>query len=37
LTADEFITHQYHLDPDAFIGVLVEQAKDIGRTLPQLI
>lgn len=37
LTADEFLEHQYHLDPDAFINVLVEQAKDIGWTLPQLI
>ena len=37
LTADEFLKHQYHLNPDAFIGVLVEQASDIGWTLPQLI
>ena len=37
LTADRFIEHQYHLDPDAFIGVLAEQAEDIGWTLPQLI
>ena len=37
LTADDFIKHQYHLDPDAFIGVLVEQAQDIGWTLRQLI
>jgi hypothetical protein len=37
LTADDFMTHQYHLNPDAFIGVLVEQARDIGWTLPQLI
>jgi hypothetical protein len=29
--------HQYHLDPDAFISVLVEQARDIGWTLPPLI
>ncbi len=37
LTADDFMTHQYHLNPDAFISVLVEQARDIGWTLPQLI
>ena len=37
LTADEFMKHQYHLDPDAFINVLKEQAHDIGWTLPQLI
>jgi hypothetical protein len=37
LTADGFIMHQYHLDPDAFIGVLIDQARDIGWTLPQLI
>jgi hypothetical protein len=37
LTADEFLTHQYHLNPDAFIEVLVEQAHDIEWSLPQLI
>jgi hypothetical protein len=37
LTADDFLTHQYHLNPDSFISVLVEQARDIGWTLPQLI
>lgn len=37
LTAHDFMTHQYHLNPDAFISVLVEQARDIGWTLPQLI
>jgi predicted nucleic acid-binding protein len=37
LTADAFIEHQYHLDPDAFISVLTEQASDIGWTLPHLI
>jgi len=37
LTANDFMTHQYHLNPDAFISVLVEQARDIGWTLPQLI
>ena len=37
LTADDFMTHQYHLNPDAFISVLVEQARDIGWTLPKLI
>lgn len=37
LTADQFIEHQYHLDPDAFIGILTAQALEIGWTLPQLI
>lgn len=37
LTADDFMRHQYHLNPDSFIGVLMEQAKDIGWTLPRLI
>lgn len=37
LTADEFLVHQYHLDPDAFINVLREQASDIKWTLPHLI
>jgi predicted nucleic acid-binding protein len=37
LTADDFMRHQYHLDPDAFIGILIEQARDIGWTLPRLI
>jgi len=37
LTADAFMRHQYHLDPDAFIGVLIAQAKDIGWTLQYLI
>jgi len=37
LTADDFMKHQYHLNPDAFISVLVDQARDIGWTLPQLI
>jgi len=37
LTADEFLQHQYHLDEDLFIGVLKQQASDIGWTLPQLL
>ena len=37
LTADDFLKHQYHLNPDAFIGVLAEQASDIGWTLKQLL
>src|ERR1035438_7261554 len=37
LTADKFLVHQYHLDPDAFITVLREQASDIKWTLPHLI
>jgi hypothetical protein len=37
VTADDFIRHQYSLNPDAFMAVLIEQAKDIGWTLPHLI
>jgi predicted nucleic acid-binding protein len=37
LTADQFLKHQYHLNPDAFISVLAEQASDIGWSMPQLI
>ena len=34
LTTDEFLTHQYHLNPDLFITKLMEQAKDIGMSVP---
>jgi len=37
LTADEFLTHQYHLNPDLFITKLTEQAEDIGQSLHWLI
>lgn len=37
ITADEFLEHQYHLNPDLFISKLVEQASDINWTLHQLI
>jgi hypothetical protein len=37
LTADQFLGHQYHIDPDTFISVLLNQAEDIGWTLQQLI
>jgi hypothetical protein len=37
LTADDFLKHQCHLNPDAFIEVLLQQARNIGRSLPQLI
>jgi len=37
LTANEFLAHQYHLNSDAFIDVLTQQANDIGWTLTQLI
>jgi predicted nucleic acid-binding protein len=37
LSADEFVEHQYHLDPDLFITKLREQASDIGWDLHQLI
>lgn len=37
MTADQFLEHQYHLDPDSFINILIKQASNIGWTLPQLI
>ena len=37
LTADQFLEHQYHIDPDAFIDVLIDQARDVKWTLEQLI
>lgn len=36
-SADAFIKHQFHLNPDLFISVLTQRAADIGWTLPQLI
>lgn len=33
LTAAEFLLHQYHLDSDAFISLLIDQAKTIGKPL----
>jgi hypothetical protein len=37
LTADAFLRQQYHSDPDAFTKVLLQQARDIGWTLPRLL
>jgi predicted nucleic acid-binding protein len=37
LTANEFLEHQYNLDPDAFINVLKVQALERKSTLPHLI
>lgn len=37
LTADEFVQHRYHLEPDLFITKLREQASDIGWSLYRLI
>lgn len=37
LSPDEFLKHQYHLDTDGFIAILVQQARDTGKTLPDLI
>ena len=37
VTADKFLEDQYHLSPDLFINKLIEQASQIGWTLPQLI
>jgi hypothetical protein len=37
LTAQDFLLRQYHLDPDAFIAILNEQAKETNRTLADLV
>jgi predicted nucleic acid-binding protein len=37
VTAEKFLEDQYHLSPDLFISKLVEQALQIGWTLPKLI
>lgn len=37
LTAESFLVEQYHLDPDAFIGLLAEQATDSRRSLAELV
>jgi|SRR5579883_708851 len=37
LSAQDFLLHQYHLDPDAFIAILNEQAKDTKRSLSDLV
>lgn len=37
LTAEEFLAHQYHLNPDAFINALKQQAADLGWTLTHLL
>jgi hypothetical protein len=37
LTAERFLVDQYHLDPDAFIGLLAEQARDSRRSLAELV
>jgi hypothetical protein len=37
LTAGEFLSHQYHLDSDAFISLLEAQAKNINKPLRDLV
>jgi predicted nucleic acid-binding protein len=37
LTAEDFLVQQYHLDPDSFIGVLSDQAREIQRSLADLV
>jgi len=37
LNAQDFLLHQYHLDPDSFITVLGEQAKHTNRSLAELV
>lgn len=35
--ADEFLMHQYHMNSDAFIAILKEQAEGAARSLPDLL
>jgi predicted nucleic acid-binding protein len=37
LTAEDFLAEQYQLDPDAFIGLLTEQAGNTGRSLAEIV
>lgn len=37
LSAQDFLLHQYHLDPDSFIAILGDQAKDTNRSLAELL
>ncbi len=37
LSAEDFLVHQYHLDPDTFIAILRDQAKCIQRSLADLV
>ena len=37
LTADNFMMRQYRGNPDAFTSIIMEQARDIGWTVPQLL
>jgi hypothetical protein len=30
MTSDQYLEHQYHLDPDSFINILTKQATNIG-------
>ncbi len=34
---DDFLVHQYHLDRTTTIGKLCAQARDVGRSLPELL
>jgi predicted nucleic acid-binding protein len=37
LPLDDFLVHQYHIDPDTFISVLIEQAKGAKRSFHDLL
>lgn len=37
ITVDQFLRHQYHLDPDSFISTLTQQAADINWSLHALL
>lgn len=36
-SADQFLLHQYNIDPDLFIGILTQQAADSKRSLKDLL
>jgi hypothetical protein len=37
MTPDDFLVHQYHLDADGFIGVIISQAAKINRSPSELL
>jgi hypothetical protein len=37
MSPDEFLVHQYHLDTDSFISVIVAQAAKINRSPSELL
>lgn len=37
IPTENFLVDQYHVEPDLFIAILEEQARDVGRTLADLV